>query len=503
MKSVLIANRGEIAVRIARTCREMGIRTIAVYSDVDKNSLHVTEADSAYSLGGATPAESYLSQEKLIGIAEHCGAEAIHPGYGFLSENAAFADRVVKAGLIWIGPPASAIQAMGSKTEARALMISANVPVVPGTQTAVETADEALGFAREFGYPVLLKAAAGGGGKGMRVVREEQDLETALAAAQREALSAFGNGSVYVEKYLERPKHVEVQIFADSYGNAVYLGERECSLQRRHQKIIEEAPSAAVSPSLRMKIGETAVMAAKACGYVNAGTCEFLLDRNGEYYFLEMNTRLQVEHAVTEMVTGIDLVRLQIETARGQKLPYTQSEVSLRGHAIEVRIYAEDVLAGFLPSTGTLEVWRPPSGPGLREDSAMYEGAEISRHYDPMISKLIAYGETREAAIQRMRRALNEYFIAGVMNNVGFCNFVLQREEFRTAAFDTGSVEREFLPDYREYTRETVDLPDWVPAAIALANKAYRTEAAHPYAVKSIEARNDWKITGRKRALRS
>lgn len=502
MKSILIANRGEIAVRVARTCREMGIKTIAVYSDVDEDSLHVREADLAFQLGGSAPNETYLVQDKLIDIAKRSGAEAIHPGYGFLSENAGFAELVAKEGLIWVGPPASAIKAMGSKTEARKLMTSANVPVVPGTKGAVESADEAIAFARKFGFPVLLKAAAGGGGKGMRVVRNEADLAAALAAAQREAKSAFGEDAVYVEKYLEEPKHIEVQIFADNYGNTIYLGERECSMQRRHQKIIEEAPSSAVTPELRQRMGETAVMAAKACGYANAGTCEFLLDKSGEFYFLEMNTRLQVEHAVTEMVTGLDLVRLQIEVARGEQLKLKQEDVQLRGHAIEVRIYAEEVLSGFLPSTGTLEVWRPAFGPGLREDTAMYEGAEISRFYDPMISKLVGYGENRESAIDRLNRALSEYFVAGVMTNIGFCNFVLESDEFRCGNFNTGSIESTLLPAYREYIMKNEEIPDWLPAAIAIGNRIYRSEIVYTAATSVANHNSAWKTSGRARLLR-
>lgn len=502
MKSILIANRGEIAVRVARTCREMGIKTIAVYSEIDRDSLHVREADLAFPLGGSTPAESYLDQDKLIAVAKLHGVEAVHPGYGFLSENASFADKVAKGGLIWVGPPASAIHAMGSKTEARKLMIAANVPVVPGTNGAVESANEAIAFAKMFGYPVLLKAAAGGGGKGMRVVHNEEELAAALAAAQREAKSAFGDDAVYVEKYLQEPKHIEVQVFADKHGNVVYLGERECSMQRRHQKIIEEAPSIAVTPELRQRMGETAVMAAKACGYTNAGTCEFLLDKNGEFYFLEMNTRLQVEHAVTEMVTGLDLVRMQIEVARGAKLKIEQKDVQIRGHAIEVRIYAEEVLSGFLPSTGKLEVWCPAYGPGLREDTAMYEGAEISRFYDPMISKLVVYGETRDAAIQRMHRALSEYFVAGVMTNIGFCAFVLESEEFRSGNFNTGSIENVLMPAYREYIMKNEEIPDWLPAAIAIANRIYYSDIVYAPADANSRHSSNWLASGRARALR-
>jgi acetyl-CoA carboxylase biotin carboxylase subunit len=476
----------------------MGIRTVAVYSDTDKNALHVREADSAYALGGQTASESYLIQDKIIAAAKESGADGIHPGYGFLSENAAFAKNVVNSGLIWIGPPAQAISAMGSKTEARSLMIKAEVPVVPGTEGALNSAKEAADFAGKAGYPVLLKAAAGGGGKGMRVVRNDADLETALAAAQREATASFGDGAVYVEKYLEQPRHIEVQIFADSHGNAIYLGERECSLQRRHQKIIEESPSAVVTPELRAKMGETAVMAAKACGYVNAGTCEFLLDKTGKFYFLEMNTRLQVEHPVTELVTGLDLVRLQIEIARGNKLPLEQKDVTWRGHAIEVRVYAEDVLGGFLPSTGKLSVWRPPTGPGLREDTGMYEGAEISRFYDPMISKLIAYGENRAAATDRMRRALREYHIAGLATNIAFCNYIMEQPEFERAEFDTGSVERTFAPAYKSHVENADGLPDWFAAVIAMANHSYNV---HELPDSQVGKVTRWKSVGRAAAL--
>lgn len=502
MKSILIANRGEIAVRIARTCREMGIKTIAVYSDVDRESLHVREADIAYPLGGSTPAESYLDQDKVISAARQCGAQAIHPGYGFLSENSEFAERVAKEGLIWVGPPAAAIKAMGTKTDARSLMIEAGVPVVPGTNGAVSSVEEVRLFAREVGLPVLLKASAGGGGKGMRIVRNEEDLDAAFSAAQREARVAFGDDAIYVEKFLENPKHIEVQVFADSHGNVVHLGERECSMQRRHQKIIEEAPSIVVTPDLRKRLGETAIMAAKACGYANAGTCEFLLGGNGEFYFLEMNTRLQVEHAVTEMVTGLDLVRMQIEIARGERLRLSQNELQLRGHAIEVRIYAEEVLSGFLPSTGKLEVWRPALGPGLREDTAMFEGAEISRHYDPMISKLIGYGETREAAIERLKRALSEYFVAGVMTNIGFCNFVLQSKEFCTGTFHTGTIEGTLMPAYKEYIMRNEEIPDWLPAAIAIGNRIYHEEIVFPLNNEKEMQLSGWKTYGRAFALR-
>src|SRR5512132_22445 len=405
---VLIANRGEIALRVIRACRELGVRTVAVYSEADATAPHVREADEAVLVGPAASSESYLKGDAIIAAAKRVGAEAIHPGYGFLSEREWFARAVRDAGLVFVGPPAGAIAAMGSKTAARELAISAGTPVVPGTTTALRDATEAAEIAERFGYPVLLKAAAGGGGKGMRVVRAPGELASSLAAAQREAKNAFGDDAVYVEKYIEGPRHVEIQVLGDAHGNMLYLGERECSVQRRHQKMIEEAPSIAVSPELRSRMGSAAVAAARAAGYVNAGTCEFLLDRNGDFYFLEMNTRIQVEHTVTELVTGIDLVQWQIRVAAGEKLPFKQEDIVPRGWAIECRITSEDPANGFLPSTGRISYLHVPGGAGVRWDGGIEAGSEVGLFYDPMLAKLIVWAETRDAAIARMHRALLE-----------------------------------------------------------------------------------------------
>ncbi len=429
-KKILVANRGEIAVRIMRTCQEMGIKSVAVYSEMDRTSPHVQLADEAYALGGITSAESYLKGEKIIEIARAHGVEAIHPGYGFLSENAQFARMVEQAGLTFIGPPPEAIELMGSKTAARTLMQKHGVPTVPGTKQAITSPDEAIKIADEIGYPVLIKASAGGGGKGMRLVEKPENLLSALDSAAREAKSAFGDAAVYIEKYLEQPRHIEFQILADNYGNVVHLGERECSIQRRHQKIIEEAPSVVLDKALRRKMGEAAIQAAKACNYRNAGTIEFMLDKNHNFYFLEMNTRLQVEHPITEMVTGTDLVREQILIASGERLSFEAPPASFWGHAIECRIYAEDADNNFTPSPGTIEVLQPAYGPGIREDSGVMQGSEISLYYDPMISKLIAWGATREQAIRRMIRALKEYQLGGIKTNIGFLIRVLQHPDF-------------------------------------------------------------------------
>src|SRR5689334_22799781 len=417
---VLIANRGEIALRVIRACRELGVASVAVYSEADARAPHVREADEAVLLGPAPSSESYLKGDRIIDAARRVGAAAIHPGYGFLSEREWFARAVRDAGLTFIGPSPEAIAAMGSKTAARELAIAAGTPVVPGTTTALRDAEEAAETAERFGYPVLLKAAAGGGGKGMRVVREAAELAGSLAAAQREAKNAFGDDAVYVEKYIEGPRHVEIQVLGDQHGSMLHLGERECSIQRRHQKMIEEAPSVAVTPELRARMGAAATAAARAAGYVNAGTCEFLLDRNGEFYFLEMNTRIQVEHPVTELVTGLDLVQWQIRIAAGEKLPFTQDDVQLRGWAIECRITSEDPANGFLPSTGRISYLHLPSGPGVRWDGGIETGSEIGLFYDPMLAKLIVHGRTREQAIARMHRALLELTIDGVETSRDF-----------------------------------------------------------------------------------
>jgi acetyl-CoA carboxylase biotin carboxylase subunit len=439
---VLVANRGEIALRVIRACRELGIKSVAVYSDADARAVHVREADEAIHIGAAPSAESYLVGERIIDAARRAGAEAIHPGYGFLSEREWFARAVQDAGLVFVGPTADAIAAMGNKTAARRLAIAAGTPVVPGTTNALTNVAEAAEAAREFGFPILLKAAAGGGGKGMRVVREESDLSNALDAAKREARNAFGDDAVYVEKYIERPRHVEIQVLGDTHGNVVHLGERECSVQRRHQKMIEEAPSIAVGPDLRDRMGAAAVAAASAAGYTNAGTCEFLLAADAQFYFLEMNTRIQVEHPVTELVTGIDLVQWQLRVAAGEKLTFSQDDIAPRGWAIECRITSEDPSNGFLPSTGRVDYVHLPSGPGIRWDGGVEAGIDISLFYDPMIGKLIVHAPSRDAAIARMRHALLELTISGVETSRDFHVRVMDDDEFRRGAIDIQWLER-------------------------------------------------------------
>ncbi len=428
---VLIANRGEIALRVVRACQELGVRSVAVYSDADAQAPHVREADEAVRIGPPPSSESYLRGELLIDVARRVGAEAIHPGYGFLSERAWFARAVRDAGLVFVGPPAEAIDAMGSKTAARQLAISAGTPVVPGTTEPLGSAEEAAAVAESFGYPVLLKAAAGGGGKGMRVVRAPSEVAAALGAAQREAKNAFGDDAVYVEKYIEGPRHVEIQVLGDTHGHMIHLGERECSVQRRHQKMIEEAPSVAVDDALRARMGAAAVSAARAAGYVNAGTCEFLLARDGSFYFLEMNTRIQVEHPVTELVTGVDLVQWQLRIAAGEHLTIRQDQVEPRGWAIECRITSEDASNGFLPSTGRVSYLHLPSGPGVRWDGGIETGSEIGLFYDPMLAKLIVYARDRAQAIERMHRALRELTIEGVETSRDFHLRVMENAEFR------------------------------------------------------------------------
>jgi acetyl-CoA carboxylase biotin carboxylase subunit len=440
-QKLLIANRGEIALRVIRACRELGIRSVAVYSEADAQAPHVRAADEAVAVGPAPSAESYLKGERIVEAAQATRAQAIHPGYGFLSEQAWFARLVSERGLVWIGPPPSAIEAMGSKTAARRLVMAAGVPVVPGTTEGVRDAEQARTLAAEFGYPVLLKASAGGGGKGMRVVREAAELSSALEAARREARNAFGDDAVYLEKYLDGPRHVEVQVLGDRHGTLVSLGERECSIQRRHQKMIEEAPSVAVTPELRRRLSETAVAAARAAGYTNAGTCEFLLDRDGHFYFLEMNTRLQVEHPVTEMVTGIDLVSWQIRVAAGERLALPEM-IEPRGWAIECRITSEDPANSFLPSTGGVDFVQIPAGPGIRWDGAVEAGSRIGVHYDPLLGKLIAWGETRAQAVARMVRALRELRVVGVETSREFHLRVMEDAEFARGAFDIQWLER-------------------------------------------------------------
>ncbi|MBL7074283.1 acetyl-CoA carboxylase biotin carboxylase subunit [candidate division KSB1 bacterium] len=444
IKKILIANRGEIAVRIIRTCREMGIETVAIYSEADRLSLHTRMADEAYFIGPPPVIESYLRQEKIIEVAKKAGAEAIHPGYGFLAENADFADRVEEGGLIFIGPTGRTIRSMGDKTQARHTMQAAGVPIIPGTMVGIRDIEECRLEAAKIGYPVLIKASAGGGGKGMRIVYVEKELASAMRGAQGEAKSAFGNPEIYLEKYLEHPRHIEFQILADQYGNLIHLGERECSIQRRHQKLIEESPSTLLDDDLRGKMAQTALSVARACSYHNAGTIEFLLDQNRNFYFLEVNARLQVEHPVTEWVTGLDLVGEQLRIASGEPLALTQEEVKRNGHAIESRIYAEDVGEGFMPSIGTIRHLNVPGGYGVREDSALYKGCEITIYYDPLIAKLITWGRDRSEAIERMKRALGEYEIGGVETTIPFCQFVMNNPRFVTGEFDTHFVEEEF-----------------------------------------------------------
>ncbi|MDH4566936.1 acetyl/propionyl/methylcrotonyl-CoA carboxylase subunit alpha [Pseudomonas sp. BN414] len=441
--TLLIANRGEIACRVMRTAKALGIRTVAVHSAIDRNARHVREADIAVDLGGAKPAESYLLVDKLIAAAKASGAQAIHPGYGFLSENAGFARAIADAGLVFLGPPATAIDAMGSKSAAKALMESAGVPLVPGYHGEAQDLETFRTAAERIGYPVLLKAAAGGGGKGMKVVERESELAEALASAQREAQSAFGDSRMLVEKYVLKPRHVEIQVFADSHGNCLYLNERDCSIQRRHQKVVEEAPAPGLSPEIRKAMGESAVRAAQAIGYVGAGTVEFLLDERGDFFFMEMNTRLQVEHPVTEAITGLDLVAWQIRVARGEALPITQEQVPLIGHAIEVRLYAEDPDQDFLPASGRLALYREANaGPGRRVDSGVAEGDEVSPFYDPMLAKLIAWGENREEARQRLLAMLDETAVGGFKTNLAFLRRVLAHPAFADAELDTGFIAR-------------------------------------------------------------
>jgi acetyl-CoA carboxylase biotin carboxylase subunit len=441
-KKILIANRGEIAVRVIRACREMGIQSVAVYSDVDRASLHVRKADEAYPLGPAAAAESYLNIPKIIAVVKKSGAEAVHPGYGFLSENPRFAHACAEAGIKFIGPTAAAMEMMGSKTRARQNMDKAGVPSVPGTSRGLESAEEAARVAEKIGYPVMLKAAAGGGGKGMRLVHSPDQLKSALESARSEAQRAFGDGEVYLEKAIINPRHIEMQVLADEHGNTVYLGERECSIQRRHQKVLEESPSPVVDEEMRRRMGEVAVRVAQAAGYTNAGTIEFLVDENKNFYFLEMNTRLQVEHPVTELTTGLDLVHLQIRIAAGEKLPFKQEDVRLRGHAIECRIYAEDPDNNFFPSPGKISLLLLPSGPGIRRDSGMYEGWTVPIDYDPLLAKLIGYGTDREQATSRLRRALNEYFVGGIKTNLSLFRRILNDEDFKAGRLDTGFLDR-------------------------------------------------------------
>jgi acetyl-CoA carboxylase biotin carboxylase subunit len=441
-KKILIANRGEIAVRVIRACRELGITSVAIYSDVDRSSLHVRKADEAYHIGPSAAAESYLNIAKILDVAERSGTDAIHPGYGFLSENAKFAQACGDAGVKFIGPSAASMEMMGSKTRARQEMEKAGISFVPGTSRGLESAEEAEEVAARIGYPVMLKAAAGGGGKGMRLVHAPEELKPALEAAQSEAERAFGDREVYLEKAIVNPRHIEMQVLADEHGNTVYLGERECSIQRRHQKVLEESPSPMVDADMRQRMGEAAVRVARAAGYTNAGTVEFLVDQNKNFYFLEMNTRLQVEHPVTELITGLDLVHLQIRIAAGEKLPFRQEDIHIRGHAIECRIYAEDPDNNYFPSPGKITLLLSPSGPGIRRDSGMYEGWTVPVDYDPLLAKLIGYGTDRTQAISRLTRALHEYFVGGIKTNISLFRRILTDSDFQAGKLDTGYLDR-------------------------------------------------------------
>ena len=447
MKKILIANRGEIAARIMRSAREMGIETVAVFSEADRNAPFVQLADEAYCIGPPPSDQSYLKGDKIIEVALQCGAQGIHPGYGFLSENSSFARHVSKAGLKLIGPSPEAMEIMGSKLAAKAAVKKYEIPMVPGTDDAIDDADEAFAVASKIGFPILIKASAGGGGKGMRIVEKESELKEQLNRAVSEAKSAFGDGSVFIERYISSPRHIEIQILADEHGNIVYLFERECSIQRRHQKVIEEAPSCVLTEELRAEMGQCAVNVARACDYIGAGTVEFLLDENHNFYFLEMNTRLQVEHPVTEFITGLDLVKEQIKVARGEKLSFAQEDLKIHGHAIEVRVYAEDPFNNFLPDIGRLETYDPPKGHGVRVDDGLVEGMDIPIYYDPMISKLITYGQDREEARKRMLNAIDDYKVKGVSTTLDFCRFALDHEAFVSGNFDTHFVGKYFNPE--------------------------------------------------------
>lgn len=448
MKKILVANRGEIALRIIRTIRKMGIQSVAVFSDADRNSPHVSFADEAVCLGAPASTSSYLNGDKIIAYCKELAVDAIHPGYGFLSENADFARQVEEAGITFIGPSAEAMRIMGSKLAAKECVKQYNIPMVPGIDKAIEDVAVAKETARQIGYPILIKASAGGGGKGMRVVENDADFEEQMQRAISEAEASFGDGSVFIEKYVTSPRHVEIQVLADNYGNTVHLFERECSIQRRHQKVVEEAPSAILTPEIRKKMGEAAVMVAKSCNYTSTGTVEFLMDNKMNFYFLEMNTRLQVEHPVTEMITGIDLVEEQIKIARGEKLSFTQDDLAISGHAVELRVYAEDPLNNFLPSIGTLSTYIKPQGEGVRVDDGYEEGMQVPIYYDPMIAKLVTYGKDRTEAIQKMKMAIKNFKIEGLSTTLPFGTFVFEHEAFVTGKFDTHFVKNYYTPEF-------------------------------------------------------
>lgn len=493
-EKVLVANRGEIAVRVMRTLHEMGIKSVAVFSEPDREALHVRMANEAYCIGPAQSTESYLRIDKILEVAKKSGAQAIHPGYGFLSENAEFSEACKAAGVVFIGPSAYSIESMGSKTRAREIMAKADVPLVPGSE-AIEDAFEALEFAKKAGFPVLVKASAGGGGKGMRRVDREEDFIDAFAGARREALAAFGNGDVFIEKYVVNPKHVEFQVLADTHGNTIHIFERECSVQRRHQKIIEEAPCPVLRPEVREKMGQVAIKAVESVDYVGAGTVEFLIDVDQNFYFLEVNTRLQVEHPITEMISGLDLVRWQVRIANGEELTIKQEDLERRGHAIECRIYAEDPDNNFMPSPGHIPFMKEPTGPNVRVDSGVYSGSTVPVYYDPMISKLSVWGANRQEAIERMRRALKEYVVIGIRSNLAFHDEVLQHPEFLDGSYDT-----EFVPNLLK-NREVQPPKFELAAQIAAVIQAHRQDEALTQktstAAQPTSSSDNWTVLGR------
>jgi propionyl-CoA carboxylase alpha chain len=494
IKKILVANRGEIALRVMRSAREMGIKTVAVFSEADRNALHVRYADEAVCIGPAPSSESYLKMDKIIEVCKQLSVDAIHPGYGFLSENATFAQKVKDAGLIFIGPSPESITTMGSKIAAKMAAAKYNVPMVPGVMHAIEDIAQAKAEALKIGYPILIKASAGGGGKGMRVVEREEDFIEQMERAISEAKTAFGDGSVFIEKYITNPKHIEIQVLGDQHGNVVYLFERECSIQRRHQKVVEEAPAALVTPEIRAKMGEVAVNVAKSCNYFSAGTVEFVADQDLNFYFLEMNTRLQVEHPVTEMISGVDLVKEQIKVAQGEVLSIKQEDLKIKGHAIEVRVCAEDPKNNFLPEVGTLVTYKRPQGPGIRVDDGFEQGMDIPIYYDPMIAKLVAYGKDRTEAIERMKRAILEYQITGIETTLGFCYFVLGHESFLSGKFDTGFVSKYFTPDKLELPSENVEIQ--IAAALAghlLEEKSHTTSSTQSMITNNGKGRSNWK----------
>jgi acetyl-CoA carboxylase biotin carboxylase subunit len=468
---LLVANRGEIAIRVMKTAKKMGIKTVAVFSEADRNALHVKFADEAVCIGPAPSAQSYLKGDKIIEVAQSLGVDAIHPGYGFLSENASFSALCEENGIIFIGPQPKAIEMMGSKLAAKEAVMHYDIPMVPGVDHAIVDVEEAKKTAKEVGFPILIKASAGGGGKGMRIVEREEDFESQMERAISEATSAFGDGSVFIEKYVSKPRHIEIQVMADSHGNVVYVFERECSVQRRHQKVVEEAPSAVLTPEKRKEMGEAAVKVAQACDYLGAGTVEFLLDENLNFYFLEMNTRLQVEHPVTEMISGLDLVEWQIRVARGEALPMKQEDLQIQGHAMELRVYAEDPMNDFLPNVGNLEVYRLPEGEGIRVDNGIAEGMDVPIYYDPMLSKLVTYGKTREEAIEKMIEAIDQYIVKGVATTLPFGKFVMQHEAFRSGEFDTG-----FVKKYYDAEKLKVQMDTEAEIAAYLALQQYSND---------------------------